>query len=261
MDKWVLGLLAGLVGGAGGAFAVHLLVSRPEPATGAPDPSVSARLDRIEKALVPNPTAPTLEASPTLEAMAEDTLGARLERIERLLAGGQGRADPATDPAVLAVVRKALGEELEARMGPPDADGAAGKNVRPGEPKKQRVTLSEAARELDLSSAEEAELRRIYADSQEKLLKIIAGPDGDVAAVRHDLDEAKKDPKKGPLMMAKYMPKVLPRLGEFIQVSLEQDAAVQAALGADKAARLESGFNVIEANPLGGENEMRIEAR
>jgi hypothetical protein len=62
------------------------------------------------------------------------------------------------------------------------------------------------------------------------------------------------------MMMAKYLPKMLPRIGELMTIRFDQDAAVQAAVGADKAARLDSRFDVVEANPLGAMNEMRIEA-
>ena len=251
MDRWLLGLVAGLVGGAGGALAVHLLLPPKEAPSAAPEPARAAR---------PEPREPREGGSggPALEARPEDTIGARLDRIERLLeAAAKTRTEAAADPATLALVRKAIGEEMEARMGgtkPIDLDP---KFKVPG---KKRATLSEAARELDLSSSEEAELRRIYADTQEKYLKLIAGPDGDVDAVRRELDEAKKDPKKAPLMMAKYLPKMLPKIGELMTIRFDQDAAVQAAVGPDKAARLDSRFDVVEANPLGAMNEMRIEA-
>jgi hypothetical protein len=250
MDRWLLGLLAGLVGGAGGALATHLLL----PPRDAPPEAPAAQVSRPQ----PESQRAGGAGGPVLEARPEDTLSTRLERIERLLeAAARSRAEAAADPAALALVRKAIGEELEARMGALKPAEGEGKGKAAG---KKRVTLSEAARELDLTSGEEAELRRIYADSQEKILKIVAGPDGDVDAVRREMDEAKKDPKRGAQMMAKYLPKVLPRLGEFMQVGLEREAAVQAAVGPDKAARLDNRFDVIEANPLGGMNEMRIEA-
>jgi hypothetical protein len=248
MDRWLLGLLAGLVGGAGGALAVHHLLPRGGAAESSGGAPVRAER-REEPAGTPD--------RPTLEARSEDTLAARLERIERLLEGGQGRADTASgatvaDPAALAVVRQAVKAELDAHALAEAAKSAEAKDAKAAEPGKKRLALSDAARELDISAAEEADLRRIYGDAQEKYFKILAGPDGDVEAVRRDVEDARKDPKKAPLLMAKYMPKALPRIGEIIQVSMEQNAAVQAAVGTDKAARLESDFDVIEANPIGG---------
>jgi hypothetical protein len=233
---------------------VHFLVKQPEP--DAPLGVAPVRADEGERART--------DDRPSLATRADDGLAARLERIERLLeAGGRpagGRADGAADPAALAVVKKALGEELDLRMAAFEAKLADGRGAKPPEPKKKRVNLSDAARELDLSAAEEAELRRIYTDAQEKYYRLIAGPDGDPEAIRREVEDARKDPKKTPMVVAKYFPKVLPKLPELMQVRAEQDAAVQAAVGADKAARLENGFDVIEANPL-GTNELRVEAR
>lgn len=251
MDRWLLGLLAGLVGGAGGALAVHFLVQAPE--------RVEAPGAAPVRAAYAEERAGTTDR-PTLEGRPEDTLAARLDRIERLLEAGRGAGGPArtdtADPAALALVRQAVKAELDAHA--LEAKAAEAKDAKAADAGKKRVALSDAARELDLSAGEESELRRIYSDSQEKVLKILAGPDGDVEAVRRDVEDAKKDPKKAPLMMAKYIPKAMPRIGEFIQVSLEQNAAVQAAVGPDKAARLESDFDVIEANPIGGGSGMTV---
>jgi hypothetical protein len=240
MDRWLLGLVAGLLGGVGGALAVHLLVA-PAPERGGAGPTVPAAREE--------PRAGGT-AAPALEARPEDTLAARLERIEALLQGRQGRADAPTDPAALALVRKAVGEELEARLGALEGQGAAAK--KPPEPAKKRATLEEAARELGLTSAEEADLRRIYAETQEKYLRILAGPDGDTGEVRRELDAAKNNPKVAAGLMAKYLPKALPKLGEIVQIGLEQNTAVEAAVGAEKAARLDERYDVVEANPFGG---------
>src|SRR5262245_15657288 len=158
MDRWLLGLLAGVVGGAGGAVAVHLLLP---PRDGPPAPPAETRVSR------PDPEGPGAGGAggPGLEARAEDTLAARLDRIERLLeAAAKARAEAASDPAALALARKALGEELEARLGALKPEGGEAKGPRAAG--KKRATLSEAARELDLTSSEESELRRIYADTQ-----------------------------------------------------------------------------------------------
>src|SRR5262245_26734275 len=119
MDRWLLGLVAGLVGGAGGALAVHLLLPPREAPSAQPEPARASR---------PEPVEPRAGGSggPALEARPEDTIGARLDRIERLLeAAAKARAEGAADPAGLALVRKALADELDARataMKPIDLD-------------------------------------------------------------------------------------------------------------------------------------------
>lgn len=265
MERFLFGLVAGLLGGAGGSLAVHLLLPRGDaPVALEADAGLAQRLDRIERAL-----APERGAGPTLSARPEDTLTARLERIEGLLASARAPvagpstaaslADPSlADPATVAALRRAVGEELEARLG---ALKEAATKEKPAEPKKKRTTLAEAAKEVDLSTAEEAELRKIYADHQEKTLKLVAGPDGDVEGVRRDLEEAKRDPKKRSTVMMKYMPRLMPKLGEFMTLEIEKQTAIQTAVGPDKAGRLESGFNLVEDNPLGGDEDFQIEAR
>src|SRR5262245_31443419 len=102
MDRWLLGLVAGLVGGAGGALAVHYLVPKEAP----PVAVAPSRAD-VGGAAVPGREG---TGAATLEARPEDSLAARLDRIEHLLRERQGRAEAGVDPATLAVMRQAVGE-------------------------------------------------------------------------------------------------------------------------------------------------------
>src|SRR5687768_3404795 len=156
MDRWLLGLCAGLLGGAGGALAVRYLV----PPGG--EAAVTSAPERER------PVAAEPAPGPLLGGRGDDPLAARLERIERLLAARAEGAAGAADPATVAVLKKALGEELDQRLAALKDGGAGGKDAKPPEGKKKRVTLGEAARALELTSAEEADLRRIYAESYEK---------------------------------------------------------------------------------------------
>lgn len=252
MDRWLLSLVVGLLGGAGGALAMRALLPGPEAAAGpgGGEPGLASRLERIEKVLL------TLEArGPSLSGRAEGGAGPGLSSAAQVLASSDGQA---LRHALREEVAAALDTRLEALE--KAAKGAQAPAAAP-EPKKRRVALAEAAHELALSSSEEAALRKIYADAEEKMLKVVAGPDGDVEAVRRDVEEAKRDPKKRNVVMMKYMPKLLPRIGDFMTLEMEKQVAIQEAVGPEKAARLESEFNVIEADPLGGDNEFRVEAR
>ncbi len=254
MDRWLLGLVAGVLGGAGGALALRLTLPEARGAASleSPEAGGAARLERLERLLA------ALEArGPALEGRHPDPAAGAAQDAARLLATEGGQA-----------LRKALREEvvaaLDTRIEALEKAGkaAAAPAAAPEGAKKRRVALAEAARELALSSDEEAALRKIYADAEEKMLKVVAGPEGDVEAVRKDLEDAKRDPKRRGIVMMKYMPKMLPRIADVMQVELEKQAAVEETLGADKAARLESEFNVIEGDPLGGgDDELRVEAR
>lgn len=251
----LLGLLAGLLGGAAGALAVRALApAAPAVAAASSDAVSAARLERIERTLTDLAAA----RGPQLEGRRESNPGGAGDgessgHAERLLSGSGGEA-----------FRQALREELTAALDTRiEALKQASKPPEgaPPAPKKRRVELSEAAKDLGLTGNEESELRRIYAESEEKMLKVVAGPDGDVEAVRKDMEEAKRDPKKRATVMLKYMPKVLPRIGDFMTVEMEKQAAIEATLGPEKAGRLESDFDVVEGNPFGGDNQLRVEAR
>jgi hypothetical protein len=254
MDRWIIALVVGLLGGVGGAIAVRLLFAEaPSHAVETPAGGVDERLERIEASLASLAArGPLLEAAPA--APRSGAGGADGAGLGLAFTGPQGEA-------FKQALREELGAALDQHAAKVRAAGdEAARAAKAKDPEKKRVSLADAARELALTAQQEDELRRIYADSQEKMMRLVAGENGDVEAVRRDLDEAKRDPKKRSGMMMKYMPRVLPKMGEFLQITFDQQAAVDAAVGPDKAARLQDEFDVIEANPLGG-GEMRVESR
>jgi|GEM_PF-5014317 len=256
MDRWIAALLAGLVGGVGGTLAVRQLCPPPAACELEAQASggVDARLERIEGSL-----AALAARGPMLEGSAEPAGG-------RADAGGPGGMGSAllTGPAGEAfkkALREELGLVLDQRLEKLRASGEeSAKSARQKQSEKKRVHLADAARDLELTAQQEDELRRAYAGSQDKMLRLVAGENGDVEALRREVDEAARDPKKRPLIMAKYMPRMLPKIGEFIQIQMEQQVAVEAAVGPDKAARIESEFDLIEANPLGAGGSMQVDA-
>ncbi len=256
MDRWIAALLAGLVGGVGGTLAVRELFPPPAASelgsqgTG----GVDARLERIEASL-----AALAARGPMLEGSAGPAGG----RSDVGGPGGMG-AVALTGPAGEAF-KKALREELGAaldqrleKLGKASDELEQLARVKP--PEKKRVNLADAARDLELTAQQEDELRRVYTTSQDKMLRLAAGEGGDIEAVRREVEEASRDPKKRPLIMAKYMPRMLPKLGELITIQMEQQTAVEAVVGPDKAARIDNEFDLIEANPLGAGGSMQVGA-
>ena len=155
--------------------------------------------------------------------------------------------------AVLAKLDERVDERVKTRFEELASEGGSEgeRSGRRGN-RRKRVNLEDAARELELSAAEEDELRRIYKDSMDRMLKLAAGEDGDVEAVKRDLEEARKNPMAGRGLMMKYLPKIMNNMGEMLSITTEREAAVVKAVGPEKARRLNSEFDVIEANPIGG---------
>jgi hypothetical protein len=247
MERWFPALLVGLLGGAGGALAVHLLLPGRGGSESAAetDGTLATQLARVESAV-----QALAARGPTLEAAAAKA----------------SAADAASQAEHVATLRKAVREELATVLDQrldklKEAGGEGAARAGRGGPERKRATLAEAAPDLGLTRAEEDELRRIYGESQEKMMRLAAGEGGDVEAVRRDVEDAKRDPKKRQPLLFKYMPKMLPNLGEFMQVTMEQEAAVVAAVGQERAERIQREFDLVEANPIGVGGEMRVNAR
>jgi hypothetical protein len=251
MDRWLALLVAGLLGGAAGALAVDLVRGRAEPVpvqsgsggdVGALG-DVIARLERIEslarrEPLAAAPATASLEgrAAGEGETAGADAEEARLQRIEARVEA--------------AVERKA--KELGLGRAPEGTLAAA-------PPAKRRVSLATAASEVGLSRSEEDAVRRAYDEATERMLKLMAGENGDVEEVRRDMEAAKTEKNRGMVMM-KYLPRALPKIGELAAIGMERDAKVAEIVGPDRAERWEA-FDVEEGNPFGAGGGIRMEAR
>ena len=58
--------------------------------------------------------------------------------------------------------------------------------------------------------------------------------------------------------MMKYVPKLLPKIGEFASIGMEQDAKITEAIGEEKASQLENRFEVAEGDPFGFSANVRV---
>lgn len=257
--RWVPALLLGLAGGAGGALALRALAPEAAGPPSAPAASsVEVRLERIEQALrrlegresaaqALGPPGPGLEGRAPVAAPPAAGAAA-------LLSGPEGQA-------LRLALREELGSVLDARAAAQRDAASTGPAAAARPAAKKRVLLSEAARDLALTGDEEASLRRIYADRVEKMIRLLAKDEAEAVALRGELRDAQSDPKKGRALMTRMMPRVLTHLGEVAALGLEQQEAVSGLLGAERAARLESEYDVVEGNPLGAGGELRVEAR
>ena len=61
-------------------------------------------------------------------------------------------------------------------------------------------------------------------------------------------------------LMQKYLPKVMPKLADFMNIELEKNARIVEAVGVDKAQQIDD-YDIIEARPFGFGGSMRMEAR
>jgi hypothetical protein len=241
MDRILLSLLLGVVGGVAGAVGVDLVrgapAESPESSAAAPtrDADLLARLDRIEAALQ---APPVLEAAPAEPPpLATVHAAETLRRIDERIAAMEKRMSEGFRP-----------------QGPSEEEAQARR------PARRRVALAEISGEVGLTRAEEGELRRIYEETYEKALALLAQPDGDPAEIRREVEEmAKTDPGREALGL-KYLPKFIGKIGEFVTLDGERRNRIRTAVGADKASKLE-GYDLVEANPLGIGTRVGMEVR
>jgi hypothetical protein len=233
MDRFLLPLLGALLGAAGGVFAARAL---------SPDPSVA----------------------PTSEARGSDDLHAQVAEIRRLLdrptlatapatpggpataaASGEIKAEShAVSPEMVALLAGKLAEEMERRR----ADGEKAQAKAQAD-RQRRVSLAEAARELELTSAQETEVRLAHEAAVEKLLKLFAEPESDAETLRRELLAAKGDPAKKRALVTKQMPKLMTKLGDVMAIEAERQARISEAVGPEKAGKLED-YNLEEEDPF-----------
>ncbi|MDA1193702.1 MAG: hypothetical protein O2894_00805 [Planctomycetota bacterium] len=240
MHQTGLALLLGLIGGAAGAVATMMIGGSSTPlSTSAESTDLSAvitRLDRIEATLGQRPMrqAPGLEGrGPGSAAQpAGDDLDAIVERLE-------ARLRPAIEESVRTSVAAAA-EESGGKIG-----------SLPSDPPKKKVTLREAASELGLTSQEEDAVRRIANETTEEFLKLLKDENGTVEDVRREFEEAKSDPVKRAGLTGKYMGRVLGNIGGVMGVVVGHQAKMRQAVGAERADRLEEGYELTDMDPLG----------
>lgn len=244
MSNPLLALVIGLAAGVCGALVPGMLRGGSAPAGEAGGGSVDLapvleRLDRIEAQLAAS--RPLLRGSgggeadappvplPRLAEEDEAVLDALLERYEARL-------------------REIVGETLDEKL-TPILKVSDISEVEPVLEKKQ-VTLAELAQELELSTYQEDELRRIHEESMEKALALLATEeDGGVETVRRDFEEAGRDPTKATAVIGKYMGRLIPNLGGFIMLEQEHKKRIQDLLGEEKAQRLENEYDVTDVDP------------
>jgi hypothetical protein len=153
-----------------------------------------------------------------------------------------------------------VGESLDERITAKVEEVAAARGLsRRRGGARPRLSLAEAAAEVGLSATEEDALRQIYADHEQRMLKMLAGENGDPEEVRRDLERAVADESVRPELMTKYMPRVVGNLQEVMKIEMTKRSAINQAVGADKARQLER-MNIKEADPMGFRGSMRVEA-
>jgi len=237
MNQTLLSLVIGLAAGVCGAVLPGL-VFRDDAASGTGGSTTTSdlraiveRLDAIEARLAQRgPAAPVLRGAAEVAPEAP-----------RLAADDQALIDAVVaryDEHMRSVVSETVAEEI-------GKHGSLSQPMPIEVPPKKKVTLAELAVELELSSYEEAELKRISDETSEKVLALLATEeDGGVETVRRDLDEAKADPEKRKGLVTKYMGRMFSHLGDFIVLGQEHEAKVAKLIGKEKADRLQSEFEV-----------------
>ena len=241
MNSTVLALLVGLVGGVCGALMGGMVSKGAAPT--APDggravdlSSLERRLEDIQAQLdelrLGTPGEPTLRGS---AAGAEAMTAKRLDALADALA-------ERLEPSVRKTVGETVKESIE-EMGRLDAIPSL------EVPAKKAVTLAEAARELELSAQEEADVRRITEESVTAFLEALADKETGIEGVKQDLLAAKDDPAKRAELIPKYLGRLMGNLGKVIVIGTEHEKKMEAAIGKEKAGRLDSEFALTDVDP------------
>ena len=258
MKQGLGALLVGLVESTITAFVVTYVV-KPAGDGGASDagdvrgsPAVLERLDRIEA---------LLEQRGLLTARLEGRAGEAGEAaldpeggLVRLDAGIAERLDKVLDEKVKPYVDTAVQEKWDELQEKKEESAPAAPRRR------KRMPLADVAREIGLSAREEDDLRRIYAESENKMYELFAKPDGDVQQVKRDLETFKTDKAARPKLVGKYMPKMIQNMGEMMAIEQEKNDRIVQTVGPERADEL-SRYDIEEANPFDMNAEMRVEAR
>jgi len=256
MNQTLLALIVGLIAGVAGAFTVNLL--QGGSAGGGSNTvdwqPIQDRLDGIERRLQASSSAPGTLA--TRAAGGEPSTGAG-----RVL----NSAGDEVMEALLAKIDERVGKTVEQKLEQARAEEGESDSPRRGRRRRsrKRVSLADAARELELTGQQEDELRRIFESSQQRFFKLMAGPDGDVEEVKREVMEAAKTPGGAQKLIPKYMPKVVSNIGELMAIQAERESAVQKTLGPEKAQKFNNDYSVEEDDILGlrgGQMSFGVEA-
>jgi hypothetical protein len=247
MNQTMLALLVGLVAGAGGAFTFHLI----QGAGTSGDSGLVAAADGSTSSVQQELMAIREE----LAALRAPTGGLKGRAPRPMTAEGPGSplaADPEAVEALLARIDERVGKAVEKKMAEAAEEKPEGSSGRRGGRRgRKRTSLADAARELELSAAQEDELRRIYEDSQNRFFKLMAEPDGDPEDVKREVMEASKTPGGGMKLVGKYMPKMLSKMGDVMAIEADRQAAITKTVGPEKARKLERDYSIEEDDILG----------
>lgn len=238
MDRFAIVLLASAIGAAGGVFVMKTLDTQAGSSADAPAavPSdLAVRLERIEAILSDRPEPLTLRgAAPAPGAFTPES-----PEGKAFIAAIAGQVSESTKEALAAAAEEAA---------PPSGEAPTRGRRRSN---RKRMALTDVAKELELSSAEEQALKEVYEQSNDKLMKVLAGENGDTEEVRRDIEKIRENPDEAMAVMAKYIPRVTKDIGSFFSIRSQQTKGIRDAIGEDKAARLNREFVVEESDPLG----------
>src|SRR5262245_28386508 len=243
--RFLLPFLAAVLGGAAGTFAV-LRLDRVT-ASGAAEATLDARSpDDLRREVADLRKA--LERSGAVAPAGAPPLLGRPEAPTGASAAGGASSDvlPFSKTDLEAAIEKATAAAFERRD---ERDKEQAEKAKKSAAKR-RVALAEAARELNLSSSQEDAVRRAYDEATERFLKAMTDPDGDPAALRRELEDARGDKAKKAALTGKYMGKFLTKIGDFMTIGAERDAKIAKAVGNENVGKMQR-YQIEEEDPFG----------
>ncbi len=252
MNQTLVAIVVGLIAAGGGVLLMDSL-RETDSASGVAAVDLGPLEDRllaIERRLPADGTRGVQLSTSGVHPELHKRFLAIEEAIASLKASG-GAGDSAGSGGTLERIEERLAS-IEDKV-----DGGSGTPAKPKRPTKKRVSLAEAADELELTPQQEDALRDIYEKYNHDLYKLAAGPDGDPEDVKRDIAAASKDPTKAMGIMTKYLPRVMKDIGSFMKAQGDRSSAIVKAIGPEKSTRLSREYDVKEGNALGAFGGMR----
>ncbi|MGE0193229.1 MAG: hypothetical protein AB7T63_14435 [Planctomycetota bacterium] len=254
MERFLSLLLASALGGAAGGFVMHLVGPARGGGSDVAAGASEAEAKRLGELL--SGIEQRIEALAS-EGGAAGRPGLRGAPPGRPLAPRPGEIDEAT----LEVLSAKLAERMEDTVKKAVSEAVeSGSSDTPRRERRKRVSLAEAAKQLELSTTQEEQLRELYGELENEVYTMLAGKDGDPEEVRRDVQTAKDDPAKTMEVVGKYIPKAMGNLGGFMALEVKRQQRTNEIVGPEKADRMRREFSIEEQDPLGMEGGFNLRA-
>lgn len=236
--KTLVTVLLSLLAGAAGGVGAHWVAGQTTTTTRAESDNTALleALQRIESRL---DVAERTGLKGSGKAATTPTEGASMEAILADDSDGGALAK------LLARIDETVGNSVESKLhdmqesGDGLTIGIGGESLA-----KREVTFQELSQELELSTEEEEKLHAAMKATETAALKLLANEGEDLEDLRREIKDKAGTPEGKTELVSRFTSKLLTNMGGFIGLMVNHQASVKAAVGPEKAAKIDSNFEV-----------------